>query len=160
MIGRQVSTLRLNLLSVLLWTECVVNLTTFLFLLLVIVCSPQIKAFAGNEVALENAYLRWEELEKQGNYHEALPYAEQALRLEKEFDPYSKYVGESLNYIGVLYQRLGKYAEAEKSTDPTEYKKVATVMKNYFLMVNYSLRCSMKLLSGNKLALQICGHLL
>ena len=84
------------------------SLLAFLFIFSAIIFSSQMHiAFAGNETALNEAYKRWEELEKQGNYREAIPYAEQAVRMEKEFDPNSKYVGEALNYLGVLYQRVG-----------------------------------------------------
>ena len=91
-----------------------------LFIFAAIVCSPEIHpAFAGDKVALDEAYHRWEELENQGNYREAIPYAKQVVRLEKEFDPNSKYVGGALNHLGVLYQRLGNYAEAEKFLQPS-----------------------------------------
>jgi len=115
------------------------SLLAFLFIFSAIIFSSQMHiAFAGNETALNEAYKRWEELEKQGNYREAIPYAEQAVRMEKEFDPNSKYVGEALNYLGVLYQRVGNYAKAEKShklalkilerTLGSEHRDVANVL--------------------------------
>ena len=92
-------------------------IVAFLFIFSAISCSPEIhSAFAGDKAALDEAYHHWEELENQGNYREAIPYAEQAVRLEKEFDPNSEYVGGALNHLGVLYQRLGNYAEAENYT--------------------------------------------
>ena len=114
----------------------------FLFIFAAIVCSPEIHpAFAGDKVALDEAYHRWEELENQGNYREAIPYAKQVVRLEKEFDPNSKYVGGALNHLGVLYQRLGNYAEAEKlhnlaleiveKTLGPDHRDVATVLYDF-----------------------------
>lgn len=117
-------------------------IVAFLFIFSAISCSPEIhSAFAGDKAALDEAYHHWEELENQGNYREAIPYAEQAVRLEKEFDPNSEYVGGALNHLGVLYQRLGNYAEAEKlhnlaleiteKTLGSEHRNVATVLYDF-----------------------------
>ena len=87
------------------------NLAAFLFLLSAIVFSPQIHlAFAGNEAALDNAYRRWEQLERQGNYHEAIQYAEQAVRLEKEFEALQKeLVRYYLNMLDNTLSRTDKF---------------------------------------------------
>ena len=78
----------------------------------------------------------------QGRYQEALPFAEEALRLgNQEFGPDHPTTAALLNNLAELYRAQGKYAEAEplyqralriyeKALGP-DHPDVATSLKNY-----------------------------
>ena len=68
----------------------------------------------GQIAELRNAADRAAELRAQGRYQEALPFAEEALRLsEQEFGLDHPNVATSLNNLAVLYKSQGRYADAE-----------------------------------------------
>ena len=61
-----------------------------------------------------DAYNRFSELYAQGRYKDALPFAEEALRLsEEEFGPDHQTTASLSDGLGSLYTALGHYAEAE-----------------------------------------------
>ncbi len=67
----------------------------------------------GQSPALDEAYKRAGELYAQGHYQEALPFAEEALRLsEREFGPDHSGVATALMRLALVYSAQGKYAEA------------------------------------------------
>ena len=62
-----------------------------------------------------DAYNKFNELYAQGRYEEALPFAEQALKLsEQEFGLDHPNTALILNNLAELYSAQGKYAEAER----------------------------------------------
>ncbi len=64
--------------------------------------------------ALMDAYNQFDELDDQGRYQEAIPFAEEALRLgEEEFGPNDPTTTNLLSNLAVLYKAQGRYAEAE-----------------------------------------------
>ncbi len=64
--------------------------------------------------ALEEAYKGFVDLYAQGRYQEALPFAEEALRLsEREFGPDHPDVATRLNGLAEVYRAQGRYTEAE-----------------------------------------------
>ena len=68
----------------------------------------------GQSPALEEAYNRFVDLYSQGHYEEALPFAEEAVRLsEREFGPDHTSVAQSLNNLAELYRAQGRYEAAE-----------------------------------------------
>ena len=95
----------------------------------------------GQSSALMDAFNRYKELDAQGRYEEALPFAEQALKLGKEeFGPGHRHTASFLNNLAGLYRAQGKYAEAEplyrralaikeKALGP-EHPEVATSLNN------------------------------
>ena len=61
-----------------------------------------------------DAYNQFSELHAQGLYQEALPFAEEALRLgEEEFGPDDPTTATLINDLAALYYSRGRYAEAE-----------------------------------------------
>ncbi len=67
----------------------------------------------GQSRELNDAYNRAGELYAQGRYQEALPFAEEALRLsECEFSPDHLTTATMLHDLAVLYDDLGRYPEA------------------------------------------------
>ncbi len=68
----------------------------------------------SQSAALTSAYDRSKELYDQGRYEEALPFAEQALKLgEQEFRPDHPTTGKSVHILALLYRDQGRYAQAE-----------------------------------------------
>jgi len=71
-------------------------------------------AVFGQSPELTDAYNRVGELYAEGRYQEAIPFAEEVLRLsEDEFGPDHPDIAQSLNNLAVLYKTQGRYAEAE-----------------------------------------------
>jgi len=65
--------------------------------------------------ALKSAFENYQELEKQGKYREAIPYAQEVLALaEEEYGPENPDVALVLNDLAALYTEQGRYGEAEK----------------------------------------------
>ena len=65
---------------------------------------------------LQDAYDQYEALYEQGKYQEALPFAEEAVRLtEVEFGNENELTGQRLNEIGYLLYCLGDYKKSEES---------------------------------------------
>ena len=63
---------------------------------------------------LREAYDQYEALVQAGKYNEALPFAQEALRLGViQFGENGKTTGVFLNNLGRLYDDLGDYAKAE-----------------------------------------------
>ncbi len=96
----------------------------------------------GQSPALMDAYERFQALSAQGRYEEAVPFAEQALRLgEREFGPDHATTASLLNNLGALYRAQGRYAEAEPLVERAlaifenalgpDHPNVATALKNY-----------------------------
>lgn len=91
---------------------------------------------------LQYAYDRIGELHAQGRYQEAIPFAEEALRLgELEFGPEHLATATNLNNLASLYKKQGRYAEAEplyrrslviveKAFGP-DHPNFATTLENY-----------------------------
>jgi tetratricopeptide (TPR) repeat protein len=91
--------------------------------------------------AVWDAFQRYQELEKEGRYGEAIPFAQEVVRLaEEEFGSEHEHVGISLNNLALLYANQGRYAEAEplylrsltikeKALGP-EHPSVATTLSN------------------------------
>ncbi len=68
----------------------------------------------GQSPELRDAYSRFKDLQAQGRYEQALPFAEQTLRLgEREFGPDHPTTATQLNQLAELYRAQGRYAEAE-----------------------------------------------
>jgi tetratricopeptide (TPR) repeat protein len=68
----------------------------------------------SQSAAFTDAFNRYSELYDQGRYQEALPFAEQALKLgEQEFGPDHPHTASFLINLAELYQAQGRYAEAE-----------------------------------------------
>ena len=68
----------------------------------------------GQSSALRDAYNRTIELYTQGRYEEALPFAEQVLKLgEQEFGPDHPNTAAFLSILATLYHAQGRYAEVE-----------------------------------------------
>jgi tetratricopeptide (TPR) repeat protein len=68
----------------------------------------------GQSAALMDAYNRSRELNTEGRYEQAIPFAEKALRLGKqEFGPKNQNTGHPLNNLALLYSDQGRYADAE-----------------------------------------------
>ena len=64
--------------------------------------------------AVWDAFQRYQELEKEGRYGEAIPFAQEVVRLaEEEFGSEHEHVGISLNNLALLYRDQGRYAAAE-----------------------------------------------
>ena len=71
-------------------------------------------AAQGQSAELTSAYNRAQELSAQGRYQEAIPFAEDALRLgEQEFGPDHPTTALLLNNLAEYYRAQGHYAEAE-----------------------------------------------
>ncbi|MCH8091304.1 MAG: tetratricopeptide repeat protein [Proteobacteria bacterium] len=67
----------------------------------------------GQATELDAAYKRYGDLNSQGRYQDALPFARKALKLaEKKFGPDHPTTGIFLNNVGVLYYNQGMYVEA------------------------------------------------
>ena len=74
---------------------------------------------------LRDTYDRAGELNGQGRYQEALPFAKKAVRLsEKEFGPDHPYSGILLSYMALLYHKLGRPTEAEP-----HYKRAFAILE-------------------------------
>ncbi len=98
--------------------------TWFLSALVALVLWPA--AAQGQSAELMNAYNRAGELSAQGRYQEALPFAEEALRLaEQEFGFDHPTTATQLNNLAELYRAQGRYAEAE----PLYQRSLAIVEK-------------------------------
>ena len=68
----------------------------------------------GQSAELSDANNRFSELYAQARYQEALPFAEEALRLsEREFGPDHPVVATKLNGLAELYLALGRHTDAE-----------------------------------------------
>ena len=68
----------------------------------------------GQSPELWEAYERYEELDAEGRYDEAIPFAEEASRLgEDEFGSNDPTTATLLNNLANLYYKQGRYAEAE-----------------------------------------------
>jgi CHAT domain-containing protein/Tfp pilus assembly protein PilF len=64
-----------------------------------------------------------EQLDKQGKYSDAIPVAEEALRVaESTFEPQHPNVATSLNNLALLYDKQGRYGQAEPL-----YKRALTI---------------------------------
>ena len=80
----------------------------------------------GQSSTLMGAYNRYSELFAQGRYQEALPIAQQALKLaEQEFGSNDPSTAAILNDLAGLYEAQGMYAEAE----PLYQRSLAIVEK-------------------------------
>ena len=65
---------------------------------------------------LQDAHDRYKALNEQGKYQEALPFAQEAVRLtEVEFGNENELTGQRLNEIGYLLYCLGDYKKSEES---------------------------------------------
>ncbi len=99
-------------------------------------------AAQGQSVEFRNAHNRVGELYAQGRYQEALPFAEEAVRLgEQEFGLDHPITATQLNNLAELYNSQGRYAQAEplhqrslaireKALGP-EHPDVAQSLENY-----------------------------
>lgn len=68
----------------------------------------------GQSPTFKDTYERFSELYDQERYLEALPFAEEALRLgENKFGPEHPTTGALLSNLAVVYDNQGRYAEAE-----------------------------------------------
>ena len=75
---------------------------------------------------LLDAYNRFSELDAEGRYHEAIPFAEKAVALvEREFGPDDPNTATLLNNLAELYRVQGKYAEAEPL-----YQRALAILEN------------------------------
>ena len=64
--------------------------------------------------ALKSAFENYQELNEQGRYREAIPYAQEALTLaEEEYGPENPAVALVLNDLAHLYYKQSRYGEAE-----------------------------------------------
>ncbi len=71
-------------------------------------------ASRGQSPELRTAHERTSDLYAQGRYRDALPFAEEALRLgEQEFGPTDPTTATLLNNLALIYHAQGRYAEAE-----------------------------------------------
>ena len=68
----------------------------------------------GQSPELRDAYSRFKDLQAQGRYEQALPFAEQTLRLgEREFGPDHPATATLLSVLAKFHQAQGKYGDAE-----------------------------------------------
>ena len=71
-------------------------------------------AAGGQSSELKAAYKQFNHLYAQGRYQEAIPFAEEAVRLgEEEFGPDHPTTATLLNNLAELFRLQGRYAEAE-----------------------------------------------
>ena len=102
-------------------------------------------AVHGQSPELMEAYGRYQELNAEGRYQKAIPFAEEALRLgEKELGPDDLTTAILVNNLGLLYRDQGRYTEAEplfqralaineKALGP-DHPEVATNLNNLALL--------------------------
>jgi CHAT domain-containing protein/Flp pilus assembly protein TadD len=86
--------------------------TLFLFaFLILILCAPPATA---QEARWRELTAQVEQLYKQGKYSDAIPVAQEALRVaESTFGPEDPNVATSLNNLADIYRKQGRYADAE-----------------------------------------------
>ena len=99
-------------------------------------------AAQAQSAALMEAYNQCIALYDQGRYEEAIPFAEEALKLgEREFGPVDPTTATLLNNLARVYDTQGKYAEVEplyqralaiwEEVLGPEHPGVATSLENY-----------------------------
>ena len=91
-------------------TPCHANPLLSVFLVLAVFALPA----SAQEARWRELTAQVEQLDKQGKYSDAIPVAQEALRVaESTFGPEHPNVAESLNSLAVLYDNQGRYTEAE-----------------------------------------------
>ena len=80
----------------------------------------------GQSRGLVEAFNRSSTLNEQGQYEEALPFAEEAVKLgSEEFGPNHSVTGGLLSNLGRLYTKQGRYADAEPL-----FKRALAILEN------------------------------
>jgi CHAT domain-containing protein/Tfp pilus assembly protein PilF len=117
---------------------------TYICALLLVAISFPLPA-AAQEARWKELDAQSRELAKQGKYAEAIPVAQEAVKVaESTFGPDNNYIATSLNILAEMYRRLGKYSEAEplykralaikeKNLGP-EHADVAALLNNLALV--------------------------
>ncbi len=95
----------------------------------------------GQSPQLMDAFNRVSELFSQGRYHEAIPFAEEALRLsEEELSSDHPFTATQINNLAAVFQGQGRHADSEslheralairEKTLGLEHLEVATSLNN------------------------------